>query len=239
MDGITTTNVAGGRRPADCDGSTSADFSRLSDPDPRVREEEVRRWVDRNFQWIMGLVGKTRRRWTALAEGEFTVGDVTARILQRLRNRPLWPIMPLGSTELEAHWRAYWRTVAIRLAGVRARRKSVAESRWTELDAVEGAHPTTFGCLAAPDSEAATAHRVQLEMEHVEAAAIKHLPVRQRLLFRHIVRAVQNGSETHREIARVIGVSHVTVGTVIAQARAAVLRDSAPSRRLDPGCRPN
>ena len=239
MDGNSTDLGTSRQRTAIIHSSSSVDFSKLENLDPQVREAEARRWMDCNVRWIGSLVRKIRKRWSILGEDELTMGDVSARVLQRLRNGPLCAICPLGSAELEANWRAYWRTVAHRLAMARARRKWVEESRRMDRDAFGDTVSFALNLVISADSQAAMEHRLLVDLEHAEVVARRHLPVRQCLLLKRVMRAARNGSETHREIGRASGVSHVTVGTIIAQARAAVLRDSGPSRRLDPGCRPN
>lgn len=239
MDGNSTVLGTSLQRTAIISSSSSVDFSQLEDPDPQVREAEARRWMECNVRWIGSLVRKIRKRWSILGEDELTIGDVSARVLQRLRNRPLCAICPLGSAELEANWRAYWRTVAHRLAMARARRKSAEESRCMGRDAFEDADSCAFNLVISGDSEAAMEHRLLVDLEHAEVVASRHLPVRQSLLLKRVVRAARNGSETHREIGRAIGVSHVTVGTIIAQARAVLLRDIKMQHRSDQGYRPN
>lgn len=221
MDGINQNLKVELQRAVSAHGFSSANFTQFEDPDSHVREAELRRWIECNYRWIMALVRKIRRKWPILGEDEFTAGDVAGRIMQRLRNGALRPICASGGIELEARWRAYWRTVASRLARARARRKSVEASRREKYDAADGEDPLQVVALDPAKSMEALFQERRFDLEHAENLASKHLPVRQSELYRRIVQAARSGSESHREIARAVGVSHVTVGMVIAKVRTA------------------
>jgi hypothetical protein len=222
MDGNSDGFKCGLQQAKPAHGFASADFTQYEDPDWRIREAELRRWIELNYRWVMALVRQVRKRWPILGEEEFTAGDVTACVMRRLRNSTLSPACEPGSAELEARWRAYWKTVAMRLAMARAGRKLAEESRLAKPDTADGQDPLQTVVLDAERSEAALTQQRQFDLEYAHAIALKYLPVRQRVLYERIIQAARSGSASHRDIGMAIGVSHVTVGTVIATVRSAI-----------------